>query len=61
MTKKISGLNKPIKTIAGLAIAIEEGTPLTYKNAIITLCEMTKSQVPGETLIAYGIGMSPCF
>lgn len=56
MSKMISGLDKPIKTIGGMPIAIEEGKPLNYKDAIVTACEMTKSQVPGETLKAFAIG-----
>lgn len=57
MSKKIKGLDGPIKTISNMDIAISEGTPLTYKDAIVTLCEMVKSQVPGETLKAFAIGM----
>jgi len=56
MSKIISELDKPIKTISGIPIAVEEGKPLNYKNAIVTACEITKSQVPGETLKAFAIG-----
>jgi hypothetical protein len=57
MSKEIKGLDKTIKTISNMDIAMSEGVMLTYKDAIVTLCEMVKSQVPGETLKAYAIGM----
>lgn len=56
MSKMISRLDEPIKTISGLPIVIEEGKLLNYKDAIVTLCEMAKSQVHGETLKAFAVG-----
>jgi hypothetical protein len=56
MLKRITGLDQIIKTISGLSIVIESDKPLSYKDAIVTLCEMHKSSVPGENLKVYSIG-----
>jgi len=56
MAKQIIGLSKTITTLSGAEVLIQEGLPLTIKDAIVTICEMTKSQIPGETLKAYAIG-----
>lgn len=56
MLKRITGLDQVIKTLGGLSIVIEADKPLSYKDAIVTLCEMHKSSVPGENLKVYSIG-----
>ena len=56
MLKKLVGLDVPIKTISGTTIAMEKDKLLSHKDAIVTICEMAKSQVPGETLKAFAVG-----
>jgi len=56
MTKRITGLGQTITTLSGAKVLIQENLPLTIKDAIVTICEMTKSQIAGETLKAYAIG-----
>ena len=56
MIMRITGLGQVIKTISGVQILVQEDQPLTIKDAIVTICEMSKSTVPGDTLKAFAIG-----
>ena len=57
MKQKITGINEPITMITGGRIMVTESEPLTYKNALVSLCELAKPGLPGESMKAYAIGM----
>jgi hypothetical protein len=57
---KIQNLNQKIKTISGQEIiGVDGSSVLTYKSALVSICELFKSDKPGsgETLTAFDLGM----
>ena len=56
----IKNLNQKIKTISGQEIlGVDSSSTLTYKSALVSICELFKSDKPGsgETLAAFDLGM----
>ena len=57
---KIQNLDQKIKTISNQEIiGLNGSTSLTYKDALVSICELFKSDKPGsgETLAAFDLGM----
>jgi hypothetical protein len=56
---KLTKLDQPILNLSGGRIMEGDGKPLTYKSAIISMCEMHQPSKPGqgEPIKAFDIGI----
>lgn len=55
---KLTNLNEEIKTLKGIKIAgFDDRTPLTIKDALLTICEMAKNLLPGESIKVFDIAL----